>query len=257
MVYGPIGRALGGARSTRCEWTARLSGALVLFLLPWAAQGDHLSQYQYTVLRDGEPIGIHSVTVSSEGSGLKVETETDLEVTFGPLTLYRMEHLRQEVWRDGELEEMTAYTNKNGDIFDIAITREPQGYTRVINGRTDRFEPSMKLLALWHEDLFRHSAFLSPIEDKTYEISVNFVGADKVDLINASVDAFFYRMSGDSNRELWYDAEGHIMKVRLLDHRSDIEYVLNTINGAIPDFTDSRQTTPRPHGPVTRLASRR
>ena len=31
---------------------------------------------------------------------------------------------------------------------------------------------------------------------------------DKIDLVNRSVDAFAYRMSGDTNRELWYDADG-------------------------------------------------
>jgi hypothetical protein len=225
--------------------------------LPWAAQGDHLSEYHYTVLRDGKAIGTHRVTVSPEGGDLKVESKTDLEVTFGPLTFYRMEHLRQEIWRNGELEEMTAHTNKNGDVYDIAITRDAQGYKRVINGRTDRFESSMKLLTLWHEDLFRYSSFVSPMEDKIYQISVDFVAADKVDLIDRSVDAIAYRISGDTNRELWYDAEGHIMKVRLLDHSVTIEYVLNSMTEVTSKLTKTSSVTPRHHGPVTRLAARR
>ncbi len=252
-----IGPASGGVRVVICEWTARLCGALALVLLPWAAQGDHLSEYDYTVLRDGKVIGTHRVTVSPEGDDLKVESKTDLEVTFGPFTFYRLEHLRQEVWRNGELEEMTAYTNKNGDIYDIAITRDSQGYKRVINGRTDRFDSSMKLLTLWHEDLFRYNSFVSPMEDKTYQISVDFVTADKVDLIDRSVDAVAYRISGDTNRELWYDAEGHIMKVRLLDHSVTIEYVLNSVNGVTAKLATDSSAAPRHHGPVTRLAARR
>ncbi len=257
MVTGLIGRASGGARATSFEWTARLCGALALILLPWAAQGDHLSEYDYTVMRDGEAIGTHRVTVSLQGEDVEVETETNLEVTVGPLTLYEMEHQRHEVWRDGELEEMTAYTNKNGDVYDIAISRDPEGYTRVINGRMDRFDPSIKLLALWHEDLFKFSSFLSPIEDKTYEISVDFIGADKIDLINQSVDAFAYRMSGDTNRELWYDAEGHIIKVRLLDHSTAIEYVLNSPSGETRKLAKTSRAAPNPRGPDTRLAARR
>ena len=257
MNGGLIGRALGGARQDIGKWAARLCGALTLFVSPMTAYGDHLTEYSYTVLRDGEPIGTHQVSVSPDGPDLMVEARTDLEVTFGPLTLYSMEHLRHELWRDGELEQMTAHTNKNGAVYDIAITREPQGYTRVVNGRTDRFEPSIRLLALWHDDLFKYNAFLSPMEDKTYQISVDFIGADKIDLLDRSVEAFFYRMSGDTNRELWYDADGHIMKVRLLDHSSAIEYVLNGINGANPEFTYSHRAKPRPHGPIARLAARK
>ncbi len=252
-----IGPASGQARVIKCGWTARLCGALALILLPWAAQGDHLSEYHYTVLRGGEAIGTHRVTVSPDGRDLKIEAETEFEVSFGPLTFYRMEHLRQEVWRNGELEEMTAYTNKNGDVYDIAITRDSQGYKRVINGRTDRFEPSMKLLTLWHEDLFRYSSFVSPMEDKTYQISVDFVTADKIDLIDRSVDAVAYRMSGDTNRELWYDAQGHIMKVRLLDHSVAIEYVLDSMSEVTTKLAEAGGATPGHHGPVTRLADRR
>ena len=257
MVSCKIGRALGGARATRSEWTAALCGALTLVLWPWAAQGGHLSEYSYQVLRDGEPIGTHRVTISPEGGDIKVTTETDLEVGLGPLTLYEMEHQRRETWRDGVLEEMTAYTNKNGDVYEIAITRDPEGYTRVINGRTDRFEASVRLLALWHEDLFKHTSFLSPMDDETYEISVDFIGIDKIDLINRSVDAFAYRMSGDTNRQLWYDADGHIMKVRLLDHSSTIEYVLDAMNGEPPKLADSDQMEPDPNAPVANLAVRR
>ena len=206
---------------------------------------------------DGAAIGTHRVTVSPDGEDVKVETETSLEVTLGPLTLYAMEHLRLEVWRDGELEEMTAYTDKNGDVYDIAITRDAEGYTRVINGRTDRFEPSMRLLALWHEDLFEFSSFLSPMEDKTYKISVDFIGADKINLINRSVDAVAYRMSGDTNRELWYDAEGHIIKVRLLDHSTTIEYVLNSMSGHTPKLAKTSRVAPSPRGANTNLAARR
>ncbi len=257
MVSGQIGRASGGARAARWDWTAALCGAAALVLLPWAAEGGHFSEYSYTVLRDGEPIGTHRVTVLPQGRDVTVTAQTDLEVGFGPLTLYEMKHLRHETRRDGELEEMTAYTNKNGDIYEIAITRDPEGYTRVINGRTDRFEASMRLLALWHEDLFKHTSFLSPMEDETYEISVNFVGIDKIDLVNQSIDAFAYRMSGDTNRELWYDAAGHIMKVRLLDHSSTIEYVLDGMNGHAAKLADGDHLNPDPDAPVANLANRR
>lgn len=239
------------------EWTAALCGALALVLLPCAAQGGHLTEYTYTVLRDGEAIGTHRVTISPDEGNIKVTAETNLAVGFGPLTLYEMEHLRHETWRDGELEAMTAYTNKNGDVYEIAITRDPEGYTRVVNGRTDRFEPTIKLLALWHEDLFKYTSFLSPMEDETYEISIDFVGVDKISLINQSIDAFAYRISGDTNRELWYDSGGHIMKVRLLDYSSTIEYVLNAMSGAAPKLAETGRVTPDPNAPIANLAIRR
>lgn len=255
-----IGQAFAAAHGSRRAWTARLGGALALMLLPWAAQGGGLAEYDYTVMRDGEPIGTHRVTVSPQGPDTKVEEKTDVEVSFGPITLFRMEHRRDEVWRDGELESMTAHTDKNGDIYDIEITREPDGIKRVINGRTDRFDPSVKLLILWHEDLFKYTNFVSPMEDRTYEVSVDFVGTEKLDLVGQPVNAFVYRMSGDTNREIWFDSAGLIMKVRLLDHSPSIEYVLSSVDGASSELAmerPERPTTAAHHRSVARLTAQR
>ena len=256
-----IGRTFGGARNRSREWVARLGGALVVSLVPWAVSwatsGSHLSEYDYVVLRDGDPIGTHVVTVDPNGRDLKVESKTDVAVKFGILTLFHMEHQRSEIWHDGELEKLTAHTDKNGDIYDISITRDADGYKRVINGRMDWFGPSVKVLTLWHNDLFKYHSFLSPMDDKTYKISVDYLGTDKVDLLNKSVEAFVYRMSGDTNRELWYDSEGRVMKVRLLDHGSTIDYVLTSIAGEPLDALDAQRSGPGPHPPITKLAARK
>jgi hypothetical protein len=225
-------RPVRAIRMRRTAWTARLGGALVLAWLPLAAHGEVLSRFDYTVLRDGEPIGTHRVTVSPAGRNIEVEEQSDVAVTFGPVTFYRMAHLRRELWRDGVLETLVAQTDKNGDLYHIEITREPDGYKRVVNGRTERFPPSVKPLALWHEDLFTYTSFLSPVEDKTFEISIDFVGAEKLESVGQSVNAFIYRLSGDTNREVWYDADGLILKVRLLDHSPTIEYVLSATSAA-------------------------
>jgi hypothetical protein len=152
---------------------------------------------------------------------------------------------------------MSAHTNKNGDVYDIEITREADGYKRVVNGRTDKFAPSVKVLTLWHEDLFKYTSFLSPMEDKTYKISVDFTGADKFDLIGESVNAFVYRLSGDTNREIWYDTNGNIMKVRLLDHSPYIEYVLRSMGEPAAEAALAPSRLAGPHAPIARLAARR
>ena len=229
----------------------------MLALTSFAAHGDQISEFHYTITRDGETIGNHLVTVTPEGPSTTVEAKTELEVTFGPLTLYKLQHLRQETSRDGELEAMTAFTNKNGDVYEIAITREPQGYRRVVNGRSETFDDSVKVLALWHEDLFKYSSFLSPMEDRTYRITVDYVGSDKLDLLDRTIESFHYRISGDTNRELWFDNVGRILKVRLLDHDTEIEYILNAMSESARKLADEEAMTTEAERAKTRLAARR
>ena len=201
--------------------------AVLLLAAPFAARGDHLSEYDYIVLHGDEPIGSYRVNVARNGSEIKIEAESDLKVAFGPLTVFQFEHQRRELWSDRELVESTAQTTKNGESFDIKITRQAEGYKRVVNGREDQLEDPVKVLALWHDDLFKHEFFISPLEDKLYRLSVRFVGEERIEIGDQRIQARHYRMTGDSERELWYDEAGHLLKVRLYDYGSAIDYVLD------------------------------
>lgn len=224
-------------------WAKVAAVTLVASLWPWVALGEYLGDYNYTVLRDGDPIGTYRVTVSPSDDGLEVHATSDLKITFGPLTLYRFKHQRSEFWRDGQLQKMVARTDKNGDLYEISITKGEHGYTRVINGREETFDPSTKVLALWHQDLFTHSSFLSPMEDLTYRISVDYVGEQEIELMKGKVDTRHYRMTGDTERDLYYDSHGTIMKVGLHDDSGAlIEYVLNP---TVETFSGLRQVSGR------------
>jgi len=204
--------------------------AMFLLAVPFAAWGDHLSEYDYIVLQGDELIGSYRVNFARSGNEIEIEVESDLKVDFGPLTVFEFEHQRRELWRDRKLVESIAQTTKNGESYDIKITRRAEGYKRVVNGREDQIEDPVRVLALWHEDLLEHEFFISPLEDKLYRLSVHFVGEDRIEIGDQRVQALHYRMTGDSERELWYDDAGHILKVRLYDYGSEIDYVLDRGN---------------------------
>ena len=161
----PIGKTLTGCVA-----------AVFLLAAPFDARSDHLSEYDYIILHGDELIGSYRVNVTRNANEIEIEAESDLKVRFGPLTVFEFEHKRRELWRDSELVESVARTTKNGESYDIKITRHAEGYKRVVNGREDRLEDPVKILALWHGDLFEHEFFISPLEDKLYWLSVNFVG---------------------------------------------------------------------------------
>ena len=199
--------------------------------MPIAAHANHLSLYEYTVFRDGDAIGNHRVRVFQRRAGVEIQVQTDFRIHLGFIPLYRFEHERREIWHGGQLRESIAKTNKNGTNYDIKILREFSGYKRVINGRVDNFGDPVKVLALWHQNLLKHTEFISPMDDKTYSISVEFLGNQMIELGDQSVSSLYYRMTGDSERDLWFDTAGHVLKVRIHDHSPAIEYVLNPPSG--------------------------
>lgn len=203
---------------------------LCLVVVPVPGHADHRSQYDYVVLTENQPIGTHRVNIQRKGNDFEIKAETDLEVGFGPLTVFRFEHQRRELWHNWQLVESIAHTVKNDKIYDIKITRQATGYKRVVNGREDKFEDPVSILALWHSDLFTHHIFISPLEDKLYRLSVQFVDREQIEIGDQWVQALHYQMTGDSERDLWYDESGHVLKVRLHDYSLVIDYVLDRGN---------------------------
>jgi len=204
----------------------------VLFLLagPSIGRADQASRFNYVVLASGQPIGSHQVHIESKGNQLVVEVESNLDFSIGPLSVFQLEHQRRELWRDRRLVESIAHTVENDKIRDIKITREATGYKREVNGRVDEFQDPVRILALWHEDLFKHDTFVSPMQDKLYPLSVEFIGREWIEIGGQQVHALHYRMTGDSERDLWYDEPGHVLMVRLHDYSLVIDYVLDRGN---------------------------
>jgi hypothetical protein len=141
----------------------------------------------------------------------------------------------REDGQDGRAVRIDATTNDNGQKFDITVPGKRDGYIRTINGRVDRFDESTTVLAFWNMDTLRHHAFFSGVEDKTLDVSFQYVGQEKFSIAGERLDVAHYRVTGDEERELWYDAAGHIAKVELRRQGSQIEYLRD-------------QATPRPPG---------
>ncbi len=85
----------------------------VLFLLavPFPALAEHASRYDYVVQHGDVPIGSHRVNVIGEGKEFGFVVESFLEVRFGPLTVFRFEHQRLELWRDGTEQQHQGRAN--------------------------------------------------------------------------------------------------------------------------------------------------
>jgi Family of unknown function (DUF6134) len=215
--------------------------ALVGTVASTAALPDDAGEYTFTVLKDGAPVGQHRVAFDREGNRIEIREETAIEVRFATIPLYTFEYEGRQVWEDGRAVRIDAITNDNGEKFDITVRADRDGYTRTVNGRVDRFDRSKTVLAFWNMDTLRHNAFFSAVEDKTLEVSFQFVGQEKFAIAGEQLDVEHYRMIGDEERELWYDAAGHIAKVELRRHGSKIAYVRDQ---ATPRAPASSCTTP-------------
>ena len=58
-------------------------------------------------------------------------------------------------------------------------------------------------------------------------VSFQFGGKQKIQMFGRELEVDYYKMTGDEEREVWYDQAGHVVRVKLRRFGSDIEYTLN------------------------------
>jgi Family of unknown function (DUF6134) len=218
-----------GAMSRSVLWAV---AALVAMSL--AALANDASEYTFTVLKDGAPVGRHSVAFDRTGDRTEIREESEIEVRLAMIPIYSFEHEAHQIWENGRAVRIDATTNDNGEELQITVRADGEGYIRTVNGRVDRFDGSMAVLAFWNKDTLKHHAFFSVVEDKTLRASFEFAGKEKITIAGAALDVDHYRMTGDEERELWYDAAGHLAKVRLHRLGSEIEYVRDQVTPRAP-----------------------
>jgi hypothetical protein len=211
-----------------------LAAAAALLAMPLAAVADDAGEYTFAILQDGAPIGVHRVVFDRDGSRVDIQEATAIEVRFAMIPVYSFEHEGRQIWENGRAVRIDSTTNNNGKELDITVRPSGRGYIRTVNGRVDRFDESTTVLALWNKDTLEHHSFFSAVEDKTLRVSFEFAGREKVTIAGAKIDVDHYRMVGDEERELWYDAAGHLAKVRLRRLGSEIEYVRDQLTPRAP-----------------------
>ena len=74
----------------------------------------------FSVFYGGVEVGTYDITESTNGSQKRLETSTNLRVTFGPLTLHRMHQTTREIWENGNLVSLEARTDENGGETRVA-----------------------------------------------------------------------------------------------------------------------------------------
>jgi hypothetical protein len=213
-----------------------LLGAMALFasVASTGVLAGEAGAYTFTVLRDGDPIGQYRIAFDHEGDRTEIQETTKIKVSFLTIPVYSFEYQGRQVWKDGRAVRVDAVTNRDGKELDITVQANDDGYLRTVNGRVDKFDDSMHVLAFWDKETLNHHEFFSVVEDKILEVSFPFLGWEKITVAGRQLNAEHYQMVGDEKRDLWFDAEGRVAKVEFRRHGSDIAYVRDQVAPLTP-----------------------
>ena len=208
----------------------RALAALALGLLPvtaLAAAAPAETHLDFTVLKDGDPIGLHRIDLTRTADGETVSINTNILVRVAYVPVYRFEHAESEVWRNGRLVSLRSRTDDDGDKHTLQVTAAADHVEIDGDGAASRADPGIIPASLWNRDLVTRKVLINTLTGRQMAVSVADLGEDSIRSHGTTIRAHHYRVSGELKRDLWYSPSGTLVQVEFkAKDDSDIRYVL-------------------------------
>ncbi len=166
---------------------------------------------RFDVIRKGKDIGDHSYQFSGSPASysVKVETQIAVKVPLIQLNAYVFEQQSTETWAGGKMTAIASDTDDNGTPHQLS-------------------QPGNGLLpaSLWNDDIVNSHKLLNTIDGKVMSVRVTDLGMQAVPSGKGEVNAHHFRISGDLERDVWYDDAGNLAHVSFkADDGSTVTYV--------------------------------
>lgn len=203
---------------------------IILASGPAAAASDfpYGPTHSFAAFRNGERIGMHTLTFSGNGDQRTVTTSIDLSVRILGLTVYRYKHRAQEVWNGNAFQSIATRTDDNGARYTVSAARQADGgLTTNVDGSRKTMPPGTLPSTHWYFGQVRQSAILNTQNGSLSRVRIIPRGRETVRTANGTLPATRYTYAGDVEMDQWFDDRGRWVKsVFKASDGSTIEYIL-------------------------------
>jgi Domain of unknown function (DUF6134) len=160
-------------------------------------------------------VGRHVITFSCHGDDLVVETTIAGEVKVLMVPLFKRDATYREVWRGDRLIAFDSHMVDNGEIYEVHARAD--GDHTVIDGRRGRIEapPTIVSNHPWNHDVILRTLLFDTQRGRLQHVQVTPAGTETITVAGSMIAAQKYLVTGDLERELWYDAAGNWLQSRL------------------------------------------
>jgi hypothetical protein len=182
----------------------------------------------FTVVRDGSDIGTHRITFRRQNERIDVDVVTRIAVKVAFVTVYRFEHDGHEAWQDGRLMSMETKTHDDGKDHLLKVVRNGNGsYRATADGKSFDADGAAVPASLWNPEFVKSGKLMNSLVGTPLRIAVAYKGEEAIPVHGRDVKAKHFSMTGEFERELWYDDHWVLVHMELKGKDgSRVKYVL-------------------------------
>jgi hypothetical protein len=187
----------------------------------------------YDIIRQGSKIGTNTVDIERRGDTTEVKISTKVLVKIMFVEAYRYEHDATETWKAGQLAAFTSQTNDNGTPHKVTVTAGSTKLDILSDGKHSDAPLTLRPASLWDKSFDAQAELFDPKDGKRLAVKTKDLGEEKLTVAGVAHDTHHYKISGDLDRDVWFDGDTLVrMKLVGSDH-STIDSDL-TQTAAIP-----------------------
>lgn len=170
-------------------------------------------------------IGRHALSFHCEGDDLIVETDVKVDVKILFVTVYKRRARYREVWRQNRLVSYDAWTDEAGAEY---VTKARIDDDRMI---VDGVKPGLSVPIdtvsshPWNGHVIDRDLLFGMKDGRLLRVDVDPAGEEVIEIGEKAIKAKKYVVSGDIDRELWYDQAGNWLRWRLESRGSVVDIV--------------------------------
>jgi len=169
----------------------------------------------FRALRNGAPLGTHTLAFSREDDATTVAIAVDYVVKIGPVPIFRYKMRCRETWQGGLLISATADTDHNGKPEWMRAQRS--GDSLLVNGsKSGKYRaPAGAILASHWNQAQLEGPMINPQDGELLSFTITPRGhVEAPDAAGRLRAVHHFSLSGREPLDLWYDADGLWVSLR-------------------------------------------
>jgi hypothetical protein len=188
----------------------------------------------FDIMREGNKIGTEIVEIDKDGDTTNITFTTHISVVVMFIQAYHFDHSATEIWTGGRFVSYKAQTDDNGTKYDVSAVAAQDKIDLIVDGIHSEAAPDLVPASWWNRDFVNRTDMLDSETGKPVSIKVTDLGDEPLVQNGVTVQARHYKVSGDVERDLWFDGD-RLVRIMLVgsDH-STIVSDLRPDPGAAP-----------------------
>jgi hypothetical protein len=173
----------------------------------------------FDIMREGSQIGTNTFDITRSGDTTEVKIVTHVLVKVMFVNAYRYDHKETASYKGTQLVSFTATTNDNGTDHEIAAEQKDGKVILTVDGDTREAAKGIVPASLWSADISNKPQLFDTGNGKLLSTKPRDLGDEMVEIHGVSQHLRHIKLSGQFDRDLWFDKDG-LVKLAMLgtDH---------------------------------------